>query len=108
MDGKVVARIIAVIFVAIAVTATALGMIRKQELPTGSPTAPPLSMAPSALREGLRRCQGLGDAALFDSRCSRLWAEQRDRFLGFGAQSTNPAPGPAEQVWPDASRRGTR
>jgi conjugative transfer region protein TrbK len=108
MDGKALARIVAVIFVAFAVTATALGMIRKDEPAAGSTVPPPMTLSPSRLREGLRRCQGLGEAALLDSDCTRLWAEQRDRFLGFSAQSTNAAPVPAVPLSPDESRHGTR
>ncbi len=108
MDGKALARIVAIIFVAIALTATALGMVRKEEGPVGSATPRPVALAPSALREGLRHCQSLGEAALLDSDCTRLWAEQRDRFLGFGAGSTNATSGPAAAPLPDPSRQGMR
>ena len=104
MDGTALARIVAVIFVAVAVTATALGLVRKEDRQVGSATPPSLVLAPSALREGLRRCQSLGEAALLDSDCTRLWAEQRDRFLGVIAQPTNAMSGPTAPLSPDASR----
>ncbi|MHB0711055.1 putative entry exclusion protein TrbK-alt, partial [Roseomonas mucosa] len=34
------------------------------------------------LRETLRRCQQLGEAAASDTDCLAAWAESRDRFLG--------------------------
>ena len=86
MDGKTLARLGAVIFVAIAVTATAIEMTRQDETPA-NPT--PVVVAPSApdpLREGQRRCQRLGEAGARDAECLRVWAESRDRFLGLDRQ----------------------
>jgi type IV secretion system protein TrbL len=88
MDGKTLARIAAVVFIAVAVTATAVEMNRKEEPQVSSPpVASPA--APNPLREGLRRCQSLGEAALRDRECLRLWAEQRDRFLGLKTPPAN-------------------
>lgn len=93
MDGKMLARLGAVVFVAIAVTATAIDMARKDE-----PSAPPPASAfqPSAdpLRETLRRCQQLGEAAASDADCLAAWAQSRDRFLG--RPSTPAAPQASE------------
>lgn len=36
----------------------------------------------AALRDSLRRCQQLGEAAASDADCLAAWAESRDRFLG--------------------------
>jgi conjugative transfer region protein TrbK len=94
MDGKILARIAAVIFVAVAVTATALEMARKQEEPAGTASFVPASEPADPVRDGLRHCQGLGSAALRDGDCLRLWAQQRDRFLGYRAPSVNPASTP--------------
>ncbi|RAZ89452.1 conjugal transfer protein TrbK [Mesorhizobium hawassense] len=94
MDGKSLARVVAVIFVAVAVTATALEMTRKEERPHDAATQLPAALAPSPPREGLRRCQALGEVALRDSGCLRLWAEQRDRFLGLNAPFATSASGP--------------
>ena len=81
MDGKVLARLGAVVFVAIAVTATAIDMARKDE-PSAPPPASALQPQPDPLRATLRRCQQLGEAAASDADCLAAWAESRDRFLG--------------------------
>jgi conjugative transfer region protein TrbK len=86
MDGKMLARLGAVVFVAIAVTATAIDMARKDE-PSAPPAAPALQPPADPLREGQRRCQQLGQQATSDAECLAVWAETRDRFLG-----RNPAP----------------
>ena len=80
MDGKTLARLGAIIFVAIAITATAIEMTRKED----APASPPRLSQPEGdpLREGQRRCQQLGTAAASDAECLRVWAETRDRFLG--------------------------
>ena len=81
MDGKVLARLGAVVFVAIAVTATAIDMARKDE-PSAPPPASAFQLPADPLRETLRRCQQLGDAAASDTDCLAAWAQSRDRFLG--------------------------
>jgi conjugative transfer region protein TrbK len=75
------ARIGAIVFVAIVLTATAIEMTRKDERPT-SQSAPLVQPAPDPLREGQLRCQELGQKAAEDSECLRVWAETRARFLG--------------------------
>ena len=82
MDGKTLARTVAVIFVAAGVTAAALGMSRNENKPAGEGADTTAGSMPNPLRDGLRRCQVLGEAALRDDGGARLWAEQRDRFLG--------------------------
>ena len=81
MDGKMLARLGAVVFVAIAVTATAIDMARKDE-PSAPPPAPALAQPTDPLRETLRRCQQLGEATATDAGCPPAWAESPDRFLG--------------------------
>ena len=81
MDGKMLAQLGAVVFVAIAVTATAIDMARKDE-PSAPPPAPAFQPPTDPLRETLRRCQQLGEAAASDADCLAAWAESRDRFLG--------------------------
>ncbi|RTL71787.1 MAG: conjugal transfer protein TrbK, partial [Hyphomicrobiales bacterium] len=107
MDGKTLVRITATIFVAIAVTATALEMTRKQDK-SGSavPEAPEISRSP--IRDGLRHCQELGEAALRDSGCLRLWAEQRDRFLGSKGPFARSASEPVTAPSPDATTQGAQ
>ena len=81
MDGKMLARLGPVVFVAIALTVTAIDMARKDE---PSPPRPALALQSPAdpLRKTLRRCQQLGEAAASDTDCLAAWAESRDRFLG--------------------------
>ncbi|RUV26110.1 MULTISPECIES: putative entry exclusion protein TrbK-alt [unclassified Mesorhizobium] len=107
MDGKTLARIGAVIFVAVAVTATAVEMTRKEEKREGAASlaAPP---ALSPLRWELRRCQILGEAALLDGGCLRLWAEQRDRFVGSAAPSFGSEPKPIASPAPNANTQEAR
>jgi len=81
MDGKMLARLGAIIFVAIAITATAIEMTRKEDVPTQAPTRL-IQPDRDSLREGQRRCQQLGAKAADDAECLRVWAETRDRFLG--------------------------
>ena len=81
MEGKVPARIAAIVFVAIAITATVIEMTR-EEAPVPASTAPALQPPADPLRATLRRCQQLGEAAASDADCLAAWAENRDRFLG--------------------------
>lgn len=81
MDGKMLARLGAVIFVAIAITATVIEMTRKDD-PTPVSIAPALQPPADPLRARLRQCQRLGEVATSDPACLAAWAESRDRFLG--------------------------
>ena len=75
------ARLGAVVVIAIAVTATASDLARKDE-PSAPRLAPAFQPPADPLRENLRRCQQLGEAAASDADCLAAWAESRDRFLG--------------------------
>jgi conjugative transfer region protein TrbK len=98
VDGKLLARLGAVVFVAVAVTATAIEMSRDEE-PAESWASSRPSTAPSdPLRDELFRCQSLGEAGPRDPACLRAWAENRNRFLAPGAR-------PAERL-PDALQAG--
>ena len=92
MDGKLLARLGAVVFVAVAITATAIEMTRKEEEPPAQASRPSEDTAADPLRDAQRRCQLLGEAAARDAECLRTWAETRDRFLGIA-----PAPAPTPQ-----------
>lgn len=81
MEGKMLARLAAIVFVAVAITATAIEKTRKDDAPA-SPPVRLLQPERDPLREGQRRCQQLGEAAASDAECLRVWAETRDRFLG--------------------------
>lgn len=91
MDGKLLARIGAIVFVAIALTATAIEMTRKDEAPT-SPPVRAIQSADDPLREGQLRCQELGAKAAEDSDCLRVWAETRARFLRRAPATASPSP----------------
>jgi len=81
MEGSVLARIAAIIFVAIAITAAVVERGRDE---VGQAVRPGSLVAPAAdpLRSEQRRCQELGEAAASDPDCLAVWAETRDRFLG--------------------------
>ncbi len=68
MDGKMLARLGAVVFVAIALTVTAIDVARKDE-PSAPRPASALQPPADPLRESLRRCQQLGEAAAGDADC---------------------------------------
>lgn len=81
MDGKMLARLGAVMFVAVAITVAVIELTRKDVAPASTP---PNIVQPDRdpLREGQRRCQQLGQKAAEDAECLRVWAETRERFLG--------------------------
>ncbi|TPI35788.1 conjugal transfer protein TrbK [Mesorhizobium sp. B3-1-6] len=108
MDGKTLARVVAVVLVAVAMTATALEMSRKEHKPVGEGQHTSAASVPNSHRDGLRRCQALGEAALRDDGCARLWAEQRDRFLGLEKPSGNSIVEPATSRSPDAGQHEAR
>lgn len=81
MEGKTLARIGAIVFVAFAITATVIELTREDELARPAP-APALAPSVDPLRAEQRRCQQLGEAAVRDAECLAVWAETRDRFLG--------------------------
>ena len=81
MDGKMLARLSAIIFVAIAITATAIEVTRKEE-PAQVRPARALQPPRDPMRDSLRRCQQLGQMAVSNPDCLATWAESRDRFLG--------------------------
>jgi conjugative transfer region protein TrbK len=92
MDGKLFARLGAVVFVAAAITATAIEMTRKEDEPAAQVLRPVQDTPADPLREAQRRCQLLGEAAARDTECLRTWAETRDRFLGIDPAPARPAP----------------
>ncbi len=81
MEGKTLARIGAIVFVAFAMTATVIEMTREGD-PAPPASAPALAPSVDPQRAEQRRCQRMGEAAANDPECLRTWAETRDRFLG--------------------------
>lgn len=90
MEGKVLARIAAAVFVAVALTAAVIEMTR-EEMTAPAPSAPALQAPADPLRLELRRCQEMGEAAADDVECLRVWAGNRDRFLGRAPAPSTPA-----------------
>jgi len=80
MDAAMLARLGAVIFVAIAGTAAVLEMSR-EKAPEPSPIRT-VEAQHDPLRDEPRRCQQLGEAAAQNPACLKVWAQTRDRFLG--------------------------
>ncbi len=95
MDGKMLARLGAVVFVAVAITATAIELTRKEEEPATPLAAPAVAVA-DPHRAELLRCQRLGEAGPRDPACLRAWAENRERFLAPGARPMARVPEAAE------------
>jgi conjugative transfer region protein TrbK len=87
VDSKLLARIGAIVFVAIAITMTAIEMSRAPEPAREEPaTAADVSGSTDPLLIELRRCQSLGAVGASDHDCLRAWAENRRRFLAPGAR----------------------
>lgn len=91
MEGKVLARIAAIIFVAFAITAAIIEMTREETIGP-APAAPMLQPTADPLREDLRRCQQMGEAAASDAQCLQVWSENRDRFLDRTPAPVAPVP----------------
>ena len=89
MNGQTVAQVGAVVFVAFAITATAMGWVRKDEAHDAS-IAQPAPPVTDPLRAELTRCQELGEAGPRDATCLAAWATARRRFLGDGTRSSQP------------------
>ncbi|MEW4459967.1 putative entry exclusion protein TrbK-alt [Roseibium algicola] len=81
MDGRMLARLAAIVFVAIAITASLIEMSRKDE-PVSVVAAPDAPLVSDTMRADLRRCQQMGRAAVDDEDCLATWQKTRDRFLG--------------------------
>ncbi|MDB5579069.1 MAG: conjugal transfer protein TrbK [Bradyrhizobium sp.] len=96
MQTKTIARLGAVMFVAVAVTAAAL---QTRTVPGSPAPETQIDLAEAStdpLRAALAHCQSLGTAAADDRDCLRAWAENRRRFLAPGARpeaAINPAGG---------------
>ena len=94
MDTKLFARIGAVVFVAVALTMTALQL---REEPKAAPTEVITVFEPDSdpLPAKLRACAAMGETALAASDCRAAWAEKRRRFLGQVDASASEGPLPA-------------
>lgn len=90
MDGKMLARLGAVVFAAVAISAAVIELTRKDDALAFSPVQLRQS-AIDPLRENQRRCQQLGQQAVNNTDCLRIWAETRDRFLSRTRAPVSPA-----------------
>ena len=92
MDGKTLARIGAVAFIALAIVATAIEMTRHDDPvdETATITRPVVEQDP--LADELARCGKIGEAGGRDPSCLKAWAENRRRFLGKPASAAPFAP----------------
>lgn len=107
MNGKMFARLGAVVFVAVAITATAIELTRKEEAPVSSSARPTESVLVDPLRDELIRCQFLGEAGTRDAACLRAWAQNRERFLAPGARPAERLPESPQAPRPTASSAAT-
>ena len=95
-DGKTIATIAAIVLAALGVTLAAIRMTG--EAPPAPRAAAPAFQPPAdPLGADLRRCQRLGEAAASDETCLKVWAENRDRFLGRMPAQAAPAAPRAEE-----------
>jgi conjugative transfer region protein TrbK len=81
MQTRTIARIGAMLFVAIAVAAASIAKpdrptIDREKVALARPTA-----AVDPLRDELIRCQAIGQAGAADRDCLRAWSDNRRRFL---------------------------
>lgn len=81
METKTIARIGAVAFVGVVITATALQMRDAPASPAETEIITLDEESVDPLPAELRRCQALGAAGANDAMCQRAWAENRSRFF---------------------------
>jgi len=106
MDEKTLARLGAIIFIALAITATVIDVTRKKDASSGAGVQPAIPPVADPLRDELIRCQLLGEAGARDAACLRVWAENRRRFLtpGVKPEADLPDPTPPSAAQPSEAR----
>lgn len=89
MDSKLLARIGAGVFVAVALTLSLLQLReeRAEPLPERITVSEPDGDPLPAI---LRACSDMGELALSSPDCRAAWAEKRRRFLGVSGENANP------------------
>ncbi|MCJ8141684.1 putative entry exclusion protein TrbK-alt [Ancylobacter sp. A5.8] len=98
MEGKMLARLGAVVFVGVAITAAVIEFTRQPATPELLPHASERNDT-GDIRQRLRRCRDMGEAATRAPACLDIWAENRDRFLKQGARASG-APSAPTPLWP--------
>ena len=101
MDGKTLARVGAIVFVAVAITAAAIEMNRK-DMSSDAPVAQSRPGAADPLAAELLRCSEIGEAGTRDPGCLKAWSENRRRFLRQPAPTSSPAPVAPTMLFPSA------
>jgi conjugative transfer region protein TrbK len=92
MEGKTLARIGAVVFVAVALTMMAIELTRTEQPANDVAARQVENTNVDPLRAELLRCQQLGEAAPRDTACLRAWAVSRERFLKPAVKSATRQP----------------
>jgi conjugative transfer region protein TrbK len=105
MDGKVIARLGAIVFIALVAVVAALEAGRQEDAPIQRSVVPADSDTFDRLRATLIRCAEIGDAGPRDPTCLRAWAESRRRFLDPEARSDEPVPEPPQSHPPATAPR---
>ncbi|WP_286198672.1 putative entry exclusion protein TrbK-alt [Mesorhizobium sp. BR1-1-16] len=82
MDGKMLARLGAVVFVGTGITLKVVERTRTPDAPAVRILDRDHNRPADPLRASLRHCRDIGEAATRDPACLKAWAENRDRFLG--------------------------
>ncbi|MER8517477.1 putative entry exclusion protein TrbK-alt [Mesorhizobium sp. M1060] len=108
MDGKILARVSAVAFIAVALTVTAIEMSSKDDEPDALGTRDRSTALQDLLAFELRRCSGIGEAGPRDPGCLKAWAESRRRFLRQRDSATAPAPVAPTTLFPNVPASGDR
>ena len=87
MDTKLVARIGAGAFVAVALT---MAVLQLRERPEATPVEAIAVWAPDGdpLPAQLRACAAMGELAVSSPDCRAAWAEKRRRFLGIPTEAS--------------------
>ncbi|MER9428805.1 putative entry exclusion protein TrbK-alt [Mesorhizobium sp. M0408] len=108
MDGKILARIGAVVFIAVALTVTAIEMSSKDDEADALATRDRSIASQDPLAAELRRCSGIGEAGPRDPGCLKAWADSRRRFLRQRDSATAPAPVAPKTLFPDVPASADR
>jgi len=108
MEGKILARIGAVVFIAVALTVTAIEISSKDDEPDAPATRDRSIASQDPLASELRRCSGIGEAGPRDPGCLKAWADSRRRFLGQRDSATAPAAVAPKTLFPDVPASANR
>ncbi|MBN9000467.1 MAG: putative entry exclusion protein TrbK-alt [Rhizobiales bacterium] len=102
MDGNMLVRLGAVVFIGVACTVTVLELTQTPDVPEARVRDDDGARPANPWRAVLRHCRDMGEAAKRDATCLKAWVENRDRFLGQESPASEPrrAAGAAEPTPP--------